>query len=205
VRYNRTTNPGSCNYTRTVSKSKKNPWQTHSVTEVYDNPWINVSHREVTAPTGKAGIYGKVHFKNTAIAIVPIDQDGNTWLVGQHRYTLNQYTWEIPEGGGTPHEENLTVAQRELREETGIVAKKWTQLLELHTSNSVTDELAVGFIAQDLSFGECEPDDTEDLEIKKVPLKEAVDMAMTGRITDGLAMACLMKVQLLIDRKELSL
>jgi len=172
-----------------VSKSKKNPWQTHSVTEVYDNPWINVSHREVTAPTGKAGIYGKVHFKNTAIAIVPIDQ----------------YTWEIPEGGGTPHEENLTVAQRELREETGIVAKKWTQLLELHTSNSVTDELAVGFIAQDLSFGECEPDDTEDLEIKKVPLKEAVDMAMTGRITDGLAMACLMKVQLLIDRKELSL
>lgn len=170
---------------------------------MYDNPWITVTHREVTAPTGTAGIYGMVHFKNTAIAIVPIDHEGNTWLVGQHRYTLNQYTWEIPEGGGSQHEDNLSVAQRELREETGIVATRWTPLLELHTSNSVTDEYAVGFVAQGLSFGESEPDDTEALVIRKVPLSTAIDMAMDGRITDGLAMACLMKVQLLIDRKEL--
>jgi len=186
-----------------MSKPNTNPWQTHSIKEVYDNPWITVSHREVTAPTGAAGIYGLVHFKNSAVAVVPIDDEGNTWLVGQHRYTLNQYTWEIPEGGGTPDEDNLEVAKRELREETGIVASQWTQLLELHTSNSVTDEYAIGFVAQGLSFGDCEPDDTEALETKKVPLSTAIDMAIDGRITDGLAMACLMKIQLLIDRKQL--
>jgi len=182
-----------------VSESEANPWQTHTVKEVYENPWITVSHREVTAPTGNAAIYGLVHFKNTAVAVVPIDSEGNTWLVGQHRYTLNQYTWEIPEGGGLPHEDNLSVAKRELREETGIVANQWTPLLELHTSNSVTDEYAVGFVAQNLQFGECEPDDTEALQIRKLPLTTAIDMAMDGRITDGLAMACLFKVKLLID------
>jgi len=186
-----------------VSKSDLNPWQTHSIEQRYDNPWISVSHREVTAPTGNPGIYGLVHFKNTAVGVVPIDQDGNTWLVGQHRYTLDQYTWEIPEGGALPNEDNLSVAKRELREETGIAASRWSQLLELHTSNSVTDEFAVGFVAQDLTFGECEPDDTEALKIRKVPLQTAIDMAMDGRITDGLAMACLFKVQLLIDRGKL--
>ena len=102
-----------------------------------------------------------------------------------------------------PHEDNLDVAQRELREETGITANRWTPLLELHTSNSVTDEYAVGFVAQDLAFGETEPDDTEALKIRKVPLATAIDMAMDGRITDGLAMACLFKVKLLLDRREL--
>jgi len=188
-----------------VSESDSNPWQTHSVNEVYDNAWINVSHREVTAPTGKPAIYGLVHFKNTAVGVVPIDREGNTWLVGQYRYTLDQYTWEIPEGGGLPGEDNLTVAKRELREETGITANRWTQLLELHTSNSVTDEYAIGFIAQDLAFGECEPDDTEALKIRKVPFQTAIDMAMDGRITDGLAMACLFKVQLLIDQGKLKI
>lgn len=186
-----------------MSESDSKPWQTHSIEEKYDNPWITVSHREVTAPTGNAGIYGLVHFKNTAVGVVPIDSDGNTWLVGQHRYTLDQYMWEIPEGGSLPNEDNLSVAKRELREETGIVAGRWTPLLELHTSNSVTDEYAVGFVAQELTFGECQPDDTEVLKIRKVPLQTAIDMAMDGRITDGLAMACLFKVQLLINCGEL--
>jgi len=159
-----------------------NPWQTHSIEQRYDNPWITVSHRKVTAPTGNPGIYGLVHFKNTAVGVVPIDRDGNTWLVGQHRYTLDQYMWEIPEG---------------------VIANQWTQLLELHTSNSVTDEYAVGFVAQDLSYGDCAPDDTEALQIRKVPLQTAIEMAMDGRITDGLAMACLFKVQLLLDRGTL--
>jgi len=186
-----------------VSESDSKPWRTHSIEERYDNPWITVSHREVTAPTGNPAIYGLVHFKNTAVGVVPIDSDGNTWLVGQHRYTVDQYMWEIPEGGGLPDEDSLAVAKRELREETGIIASRWTQLLELHTSNSVTDEYALGFVAQDLSFGESEPDDTEALQIRKVPLKTAIEMAMDGRITDGLAMACLFKVQLLIDRGKL--
>lgn len=188
-----------------MSDSNKNRWKTHSIKEVYDNPWITVSHRDVTAPTGNDGIYGLVHFKHTAIAIVPIDEQGNTWLVGQHRYTLGQYMWEIPEGGGMPHEKPIDVAHRELREETGIIATRWTHLLNIHTSNSVSDEYGVGFIAQDLSFGDSEPDETEVLAVKKVPLQTAINMVMNGEITDGLAMACLMKVQLLIDRGELAI
>lgn len=180
-------------------------WQTHSVETVYDNPWVTVTHREVTAPTGNPGIYGMVHFKNLALGVVPIDEHGNTWLVGQHRYTLNQYAWEIPEGGGPRDVEPLLTAQRELREETGICASRWTPLLNLHTSNSVTDEVAHAFIAQGLSFGEDENDDTERLTVVKLPLSEAVDRVMSGEITDALAMASLLKVQRLLDTGELSL
>lgn len=180
-------------------------WQTHSEETVYDNPWIRVSHREVTAPTGKAGIYGVVHFKSLAVGIVPLDADGYTWLVGQHRYTLDAWSWEIPEGGSDPEESALHTAQRELREETGISAARWTPLLDLHTSNSVTDEAAVAFLAQDLTIGEKAPDETEALSLRRVPLEEAVEMALDGRITDALAMAALMKVKLLLDRGEISL
>lgn len=186
-----------------VSTPDTNPWQTHSIDVVYDNPWITVSHRNVTAPTGNDAIYGLVHFKNTAVGIVPIDDQGNTWLVGQYRYTLDQYMWEIPEGGGHPDEGELLVAQRELREETGISAKRWTPLLETHTSNSVTDEYGVGFVAQELSFGETEPDDTENLSVKKIPLGDAIEMVMQGSITDALSMTCLLKVKLLIDSGKL--
>ncbi len=180
-------------------------WETHNVETVYDNPWITVTHRQVSAPTGKRGIYGMVHFKNLALGIVPIDADGNTWLVGQQRYTLNQYAWEIPEGGGLRDIDPLITAQRELREETGIEATRWTPLLTLQTSNSVTDEVAHAYIAQGLSFGDTETDDTERLSVVKLPLEEAVARVMNGEITDALAMASLLKVQRLIDRGELSI
>lgn len=182
-----------------------NPWQTLSTEQIYDNPWITVSHRQVIAPTGKPGIYGKVHFKNIAIGIVPIDAQGNTWLVGQHRYTLGQWAWEIPEGGAPEGESVLAAAQRELREETGIRARRWTSLLQLHTSNSVTDERAHAFVAQDLSFGDTEPDETEMLQLRRIPIQQAIDMAIRGEISDGLAMACLLKVRILLENGELSL
>ena len=180
-------------------------WETHQVDTVYDNPWITVTHRQVTAPTGNPGIYGMVHFKNLALGIVPIDQDGNTWLVGQQRYTLNQYAWEIPEGGGLREVDPLLSAQRELREETGIRAQHWTPLLTLHTSNSVTDEVAHAFIAQELSFGQQDHDDTEQLAIIKLPLSEAVERVMEGEITDALAMASLLKAQRMLDIGALKL
>lgn len=180
-------------------------WETHDIETVYDNPWITVTHRNVSAPTGTRGIYGMVHFKNLALGVVPIDADGNTWLVGQQRYTLNHYAWEIPEGGGLRDVDPLITAKRELREETGIEAKRWTPLLTLHTSNSVTDEVAHAFIAQGLSFGESETDDTERLAIVKLPLEEAVARVMSGEITDALAMASLLKAQRLIDTGELSI
>ncbi len=175
-------------------------WQTHSSETVYDNNWITVSHRDVTAPTGKPATYGLVHFKSTAVGMIPIDADGNTWLVGQHRYTLDSYSWEIPEGGANVDEDPLLAAQRELREETGITASRWTQLLQLHTSNSVTDETAIAYIAQGLTHGITEPDDTELIQLKHLPVSHAIEMVLEGEISDGLAMASLLKLQVLIQR-----
>lgn len=180
-------------------------WKTHAVEQRYDNPWIEVSHRAVTAPTGKPGIYGVVHFKNRAIGVVPIDDEGYTWLVGQERYTLQQYAWEIPEGGAPLGESALAAAQRELREETGLVARRWTSLLKLHTSNSVTDEVAYAFVAQGLRMESTEPDDTEVLAVRRVPLDDAINMAMDGTISDGFAMAALLKVRLMLDQNLLKI
>lgn len=171
-----------------------NPWTTLSRKTVYDNPWIEVSHREVLTPNQTPGIYGKVHFKNLAVGIVPVDAQGFTWLVGQYRYTIDRYSWEIPEGGcpvGTPV---LASAKRELQEETGITAQSWEQILHLHLSNSVTDEAGYAFLARELSFGEAQPEDTEELRLRKLPLKEAVDMVLRGEITDVLSVASLLKV-----------
>lgn len=182
---------------------EKNPWQTLSKKVAYDNPWIEVTHREVLTPAGTPGIYGVVHFKNIAIGIVPLDADYHTWLVGQYRYTLNAYSWEIPEGGGPLGEDPLLSAQRELQEETGISAGKWTKIFDFHTSNSVTDEFGLAYVAQDLSFGEAEPEETEELKVRKLPFAEAVEMVMRGEITDALAMTAILKTKILIDRGEI--
>lgn len=177
-----------------------NPWQTLHTREVYDNPWIRVTHREVLNPAGGQGIYGVIHFKNTAIGILPLDENYNTWLVGQYRYTLERYTWEIPEGGGLVGAPLLASAQRELLEETGITARRWTPLLEMHTSNSVTDEYGVAYLAQELSFGEAQPEETEDLRIRQIPFTTAVEMVLRGDITDSLSMIAILKAHEWIRR-----
>ena len=181
----------------------KNPWKTLKTEKVYENPWIKVSHREVINPSGTKGIYGVVHFKNLAIGIVPLDESYNTWLVGQYRYTLNQYSWEIPEGGCPVGTEPVESAKRELMEETGIEAQEWTKILDLHTSNSVTDEAGMAFVARKLSFGEANPEDTEELRVKKLPFEEALQMVFDGKITDSLSMIALMRVKFLIDEGKL--
>lgn len=172
---------------------EKNPWKTLSSREVYNNPWINVREDQIINPSGGNGIYGVVSFKNKAIGIVPVDEEGYTYLVGQFRYTLNEYSWEIPEGGGPIGIEPLESAKRELKEETGFSAAKWTNLGRIHTSNSVTDEEGFLFLAQDLTEGESEPEETEELKVKRVHLKEAVEMVMNGEITDSLAIAGILK------------
>lgn len=170
-----------------------NPWKTLSVRKAYENPWIRVEHRDVLNPAGGTGIYGAIHFKNTAVGIVPLDGDGYTWLVGQYRYTLERYSWEIPEGGGAVGSDPLAAARRELLEETGITAHVWIPLLELHTSNSVTDEYGVAYVAQDLKLGKAQPEETEQLHVRRLPFSEAVEMVMQGEITDALSMIAILK------------
>jgi 8-oxo-dGTP pyrophosphatase MutT (NUDIX family) len=177
--------------------TEKNPWTTLSTRPIYDNPWISIREDQIINPTGGKGIYGVVSFKNIAIGIIPIDSEGNTYLIGQYRYTLNEYSWEIPMGGGKIGISILDSAQRELKEETGFTALQWTEITKLHTSNSVTDEVAYVFIAEELMAGETEFEETEQLQIKKLPFTEVVNMVMRGEITDAISVAGILKLALL--------
>jgi len=172
----------------------KNPWKQLSTREVYQNPWIEVHEDQVINPRGGRGIYGKVSFKNKAIGIIPLDEHQNTWLVGQYRYTLNEYSWEIPMGGGDRYVDPLESARRELKEETGLSAVQWTQIMRLHTSNSITDEEGFIYLARELQAGETEFDETEDLAIRKLHFAEALEMVMEGHITDAISVAGILKV-----------
>lgn len=171
----------------------ENPWKTLRIQTVYENAWIRVEHHDILNPAGKVGVYGKVHFKNRAMAIIPIDENGNTWLVGQYRYTPDEYSWEVPMGGGPIGMDLLESAKRELKEETGLTAAKWTEIMKIHTSNSVTDEVGFVYLAEDLTEGETEFEETEILQIKKLPFAEALDMVMKGEITDSISVAALLK------------
>lgn len=162
---------------------------------VYDNPWITVREDRVRNPGGGENQYGHVHFKNKAIAIVPIDENRNTWIVGQDRYTLGLYSWEVPMGGANEGEEPLAAARRELKEETGLTAKKWTNVMTLHLSNSITDEVGIIFLAEDLIEGEPEFDETENFEIRKMPLKDALEMVNRGEITDAVSVVALLRIR----------
>lgn len=175
-------------------QTDQSPWKTVSSTVVYDNPWIRLRHEEVITPAGTSGIYGVAHFKNKAIGIIPIDKEGYTWLVGQYRYPLEEYSWEIPMGGGSIDVDPQISAQRELKEETGLIALDWQMIGRIHTSNSVTDEEGFIFVAQDLEQGETEFDETEVLQIWRLPLSEAIEMVMDNRITDSLSVYGLLKV-----------
>lgn len=174
--------------------SKDNPWIKKEGKTVFENPWIKLDEDEVINPGGSISHYGKVHFKNLAIGIVAMDEDQNIWLVGQWRYTLNEYTWEIPMGGGPLEIDELDSAKRELKEETGLSATKWTEFLKIHTSNSVTDEVGYAFLAEGLTEGETEFEETEDLEIWKLPFIEAHQMVLDGEITDSLSMIAILKL-----------
>lgn len=171
----------------------ENPWKTKHIQTIYENPWIRLENHDIINPAGKDGVYGKVHFKNLAMAIIPLDQDGFTWLVGQFRYTLNEYSWEIPMGGGPMGEEPLAAAKRELKEETGLTAEKWTEIMKIHTSNSVTDEVGFIYLAEDLTLGETEFEETEIIQVKRVLFSEALNWVMEGKITDSISVAGILK------------
>ena len=176
-----------------------NPWQIIGQEDKYENPWIKVVEYDVINPGGGKGIYGKVHFKNTAIGIVPLDDEGNTWLIGQYRFPVNAYSWEIPEGGGDLHTDPLMSAQRELLEEAGIKAKSWDKVLDMHVSNSVTNETCVVYLARGLSFHEATPEESEQLAIKKLSFRKAFNMVINGEITDAISVAAIFKVNYLLE------
>lgn len=182
---------------------EENPWQIVSEKDVYDNQWIGVTEYQVITPSGNPGIYGKVRFKNTAIGVLPLDEEMNTYLVGQYRFPLSQYSWEIPEGGGPLGTSPLDSAKRELLEETGLKADSWTELQRMHLSNSVSDELCIIYLARQLKQFEAEPEDTEQLVVKKMPFDEAYRMVTDGSITDAITVAAILRLRVMILENEL--
>ena len=179
------------------------PWEIRSARTAYENPWITVREYQATAPTGRPALYGVVSFRNYALAVLPIHDDGRVTLVGQHRFPLADYSWEIPEGGGPLSEDPLAGARRELREETGLVAAEWRQVLAFQLSNSVTDEQGFGFIATGLTEAEADPDETEALQIVKVPFREALGLATSGAISDSMTVAMLLRAYHMAQEGEL--
>ena len=181
----------------------KNPWTILSRATVYENEWILVDHHEVLGPSGQPGVYGTVHFKGQATGVVPIDENGNVILVGQYRFPLRAYSWEIPEGGGTHSAAALESAQRELREECGLSARCWKEILGMDLSNSVSDERSTAFLAWELSEAPAQPDETEKLQVAVVPFWEAVERAKRGEIRDAISVAALVRVALMALQGEL--
>lgn len=175
-----------------------NPWTTQSVQTRYENAWIRIDHHDVLTPAGSAGIYGTVHFKNVAVGVIPLDHDGHTWVVGQYRYPLGRYSWEIPEGGGPLTEPPLQAAQRELREEVGLVAQRWEPILQMDLSNSVTDERAIIYLARDLSMHTASPEDTEQLQLRRMPFETLYQQVRAGVHRDSLTVAGVMRLRLMM-------
>jgi len=176
----------------------ENPWKITSEKEAYDNKWINVTEYQVINPSGNPGIYGKVHFKNIAIAVIPLDENLNTYIVGQYRFAPDEYSWEVPEGGGPLGIDPLESAKRELLEETGLKASEWTEIQRIHLSNSVSDELGIIYLARGLEQFEPEPEDTEQLIVHKIHIDEAYRMVCDGSITDSQSVAGILKIKLML-------
>ncbi len=180
-----------------------NPWKTLSCTRIYENPWIKLEHHEVQQPDGAPGIYGVVRFANHAVGVLPVADDGSTWLVGQFRYSLDAYSWEIPEGGCPLGTSLADTAHRELREETGLRAAHLMLIHKVALSNSVCDEQGGVFVAWGLTEGEAEPEGTEQLALRRLPLREALDMALRGDITDSMSLIALLRAPMLLNQPDL--
>lgn len=178
------------------------PWTRRSRRVAYENAWITIWHDDVTRPDGAPGVYGVVHFANLAAGVIVLDDAERVLLVGQHRYALDAWSWEIPEGGVPTGETPLAGAQRELAEETGVQAEDWRELARVHLSNSVSDELAILFLATGLTHGVAAPEGTEALEVRWLPFDEVLAMTLDGRITDAMTVVAVERLALLRARAD---
>ena len=171
------------------------PWKPGTQRVAFESAWITVIDQQATAPTGRLAQYGMVRFKNLAIAVLPIHDDGTVTLVGQHRFPLGDYSWELPEGGAPLDEDPLAGAKRELGEETGLAAAEWREVMRTQLSNSVTDERMIGYLALGLSEAEDahHADETEAIALVRVPFREALDAAVAGHLPDMLTVAMLLR------------
>lgn len=195
----RNTNPDD-----SASELYSNPWKTVASKPVYDNSWIHVREDSVITPGGSSGIYGVVHFKSIAVGIIPVDDKQHTWLVGQYRYPLKEYSWEIPMGGASLSDGPLDGAIRELREETGLTASNWQTLMKLHPSNSVSDEVGYVYVATELTRGIKAPEDTEQLIVRRIPVIEAIQMAIDNTITDSISVSGLLRLHIAMQTGEIT-
>ena len=174
----------------------KNPWKAQSSREVYKNAWIRVREDQVIRPDGNPGVYGVIEVR-PSVGVVALDKQDRVVLVGQWRYTVNRYSWEIPRGGSQPDEADmLKVAQRELAEEAGLIARNWEKLGAVDVCNGVADDVQTLFLATDLSATEMNLDPEEDITVEWKPFEEAVRMALDGRITEVCSVAALFQVAL---------
>jgi len=172
-----------------------NPWKTLSRETVYTNPWMSVREDKVIRPDGHEGIYGVVETR-IATGVVALTPQIEVVLVGQYRYTMEAYSWEIVEGGADSGEEPMVAAQRELQEEVGLTASEWLPLGgEIHLSNCISSEIGFLYVARGLSETEASPDGTEVLQVKTVPLLEALRMVDDGEIKDAMSIIGLMRVE----------
>ena len=169
---------------------------------VLDNRFVTVRQDEVETPAGTRSPYTAVHFKVCGIAVLPIDANGCTRIVHQHRYVSDRYTWELPRGGGDP-DAPLEAAQRELREETGLESDRWLHIFDLMASPGITDEIAPCFVAWGVRQGRPERDTTEDIALRTIRFADAVDLVLSGKITDAASSALLLAVHARAQRNDL--
>ena len=179
------------------------PWVRGEARVVYDNPWINVTEYQCTAPTGRPATYGLVTMKYMGLGVLPLHDDGTVTLVGQNRFTFADYSWEIPEGGGPIDGDPLENIKRELAEEAGLVAAEWREVLHFQLSNSLTTETGVGYIATALAPTTARPDETEDIALARVPFREALDQALAGNMLDMITIAMLLRAYHMAREGEL--
>lgn len=182
---------------------EENPWKTLGTKIVYKNPWIQVNEDDVIDPAGNSTIYGVVSAQNLAVGVLPLDDDYNTWLIGQYRYPLKRYSWEIVEGGGRMDVDPVESCKRELKEEAGLEATEWIELMTIHTSNCIADETAYLFIAKGITEGESDPDDNEKLQVAKVPFQQAYQMVLDGQITDSMSVVTILRAHALMQEGKL--